>query len=389
LRDFMNNKTITKILDVAYIDAVDQFNKDGGNAFLATLKTIQRDWVIHITEKAETQKAAIAVLITCLAKKIENPKQDVRKHQSKMKNGFSGRTLDTQVITPFIKKKFRKFAMKESGWLTRSFEQDHPYNLNYRGAVRNASVKDAFLRILDDVEVKGANPKKYLIAIFIELIRQTKSAKKLFTAKVEVNEETTINRIFEALKAHFFAKYSTPGASRLPVLALYSIYQLLLTDVARYKDKKLEPLRSHTTSDVRENLIGDIEVKNSDNLPFEGVEVKHKIPISEGLVLDAYDKFRASKTKRYYLLTTAEPNIAQGEEIKVSNAIMKIRQEHGCEVIVNGVMNSLKYYLRLLKNPSRFVELYSQNLRAEFEQTTDIKQEHILEWNRILKERLK
>lgn len=46
-----------------------------------------------------------------------------------MDKGYSGRSFDTKYITPFMKFKFPKIAMRESGWLTRSLEQLEPYDL--------------------------------------------------------------------------------------------------------------------------------------------------------------------------------------------------------------------------------------------------------------------
>lgn len=35
-------------------------------------------------------------------------------------------------------------AMKESGWLTRSLEQNNPYELDFPGKIQNKNVKAAF-----------------------------------------------------------------------------------------------------------------------------------------------------------------------------------------------------------------------------------------------------
>lgn len=55
--------------------------------------------------------------------------------------------------------------MKESGWLTRSLEQNIPYELDFPGKIQNKNVKVAFLNILNDVEVNGADSEKYVTAI--------------------------------------------------------------------------------------------------------------------------------------------------------------------------------------------------------------------------------
>jgi DNA (cytosine-5)-methyltransferase 1 len=186
---------------------------------------------------------------------------------------------------------------------------------------------------------------------------------------------------------HFFAKYKSAGASRLPVIAIYSIYEILLKDITRYKNKKLLPLKSHVAADTKAKEIGDIEVidKKSGSV-FEGVEIKHGIPIDSLIIKDAYEKFKDIPLKRYYILTTAEPNIKKGEEGQVLRLIQDIRKEHGCEIIVNGLIPSLKYYLRLVKDLKEFIMRYSKNIKKEAFVSTVIKIEHIEKWNKIIKE---
>ena len=75
----------------------------------------QENWVKTIIENAESYKGVLTVLITSLTKKIETPIQDVRNHKTELPNGYSGRGFDTQYITPFMKEKFQRLAMKESG----------------------------------------------------------------------------------------------------------------------------------------------------------------------------------------------------------------------------------------------------------------------------------
>lgn len=86
-------------------------------------------------------------------------------------------------------------------------------------------------------------------------------------------------------------------SSRLPVVAIYSIYEILLPKFARYQDKKLVPLQTHTSSD--KHGYGDIEVYNQDGTPFEIIEIKHNIPINKYLVFDVVKKTRGIKIDRY------------------------------------------------------------------------------------------
>jgi DNA (cytosine-5)-methyltransferase 1 len=349
------------------------------------LSESQENWVNAIIEKAESFRGVLTVLITSLVKKIEDPNQDVRYHQDNLPNGYSGRGLDTDHITPFMKEKFRRFAMAESGWLTRSLEQNLPYTLEYPGRIQGKTVKDAFLQILNDIEENKADPKKYLQAIFSALITSMEGSQISFDflKEAQQTEAVTIGKIVDLLRRHFSHDYGVAGASRLPVLAVYSAYEMLM-GIQRYEGKTLSPLKSHTTADTKSHgirAIGDIEVMHDNNF-FEGVEIKHKIPISLGIVEDAYQKFKQISVSRYYLLTTAEPNV---EDIdSVNDFVSVIHRQHGCEVIVNGILPSLKYYLRLLSSPQLFLENYSKNLQLDFQQKADIKETHLRYWEALL-----
>lgn len=380
----MNN--VREILEDAY-----QLVESGDNT-QPELSESQQKWVETIVEKAESQKAVLTVLITSLTKKIETPTQDVRYHKTELPNGYSGRSFDTLYVTPFIAKKFQRFAMKSgSGWLTRSLEQAHPYTLTYPGRILNKTVREAFLQILHDIEENQTAPKKYLYAIFAALINLMEKATVQLglweksdegSAQIPQSDTITIDNIVNLLNYHFSFNYRVAGASRLPVLAVFSAYEVLMS-IERYEGKMLSPLKSHTTSDTKSGGIGDIEVLNENEDFFEAVEIKHNIPISSDLIQGAYQKFAETSASRYYLLTTAEPNVDDPKT--VNQLVRKIHRQHGCEVIVNGIIPSLKYYLRLLSNPKLFLDGYSKNLQLDFNQNTDIKEVHLRYWNELLK----
>ena len=105
---------------------------------------------------------------------MQHPKQDIRNHQTQIKKGFSARTIDTKFITPTLKE-LGLPSMAESGWLTRSLEQPHPYTLNYEGKISNKIVKESFLQLIDTVENNTLDPKYILVELFINIIRIQKS----------------------------------------------------------------------------------------------------------------------------------------------------------------------------------------------------------------------
>lgn len=62
--------------------------------------------------------------------------------------------------------------------------------------------------------------------------------------------------------------------------------------------------------------------------------------------------------------------------------IERIKNIHGCHVIANGLIHSLKYYLRLLNDTSEFIENYVNLLETD----TALKFEHKKQWNVIISE---
>lgn len=362
--NFLNEQYNSAMLTVGSNDTITSGLDPADQALLNT-----------VLQYSESAKGVLTVFITSLVYKILHPQQDIRNHQEGIINGYSGRTFDSKNITPFLKQcKFP--AMAESGWLTRSLEQKVPYDKNYTGAINPSSLKAAFLTLLDNIQ-NNANCTAYLSYILQGLILR----RNQHTIDLAKPTTLSINSILGVLDAHFHASYKAEGASRLPVLAFYAIYECLITEAKRFNGKQLLPIESHTSADARSGRIGDIEIIDENNRAFEAVEVKHGITISLQLVLDAYAKFQTTAVNRYYILSTA-PKTKEDESCKIEMEIQRIKNVHGCQLIVNGIMPSLKYYLRLLENSFEFIDKYVNLL----ENDTALKFEHKENWNKIISE---
>lgn len=370
--------TPNEIMESAY----QQAKKESLEKLLAELSSESVQNLRTVVENAETQKAVLGVTLTSLVYKVYDPKQDIRKHQEGMKGGYSGRTFDTKYVTPFLKDKFPHFAMAESAWLTRSLEQPRPFNLNYAGKIRNAALKTAFLKILDQIQSDSTLAPKFLVALMGLMLETTAKDDALF-AKVHITSSVTISKIIDAFNLHIRHDYGkgVVGTARLPVLAIYSVYNLLMPDVKRYAGKILVPLESHTSPDSRSKSLGDIDVNNPDNTCFESVEIKHNKPITADMVGVAYRKIRNTNIDRYYILTTSEPNFDDYES--VMQEIEKYKKVHPCQIIVNGVIPSLKYYMRLISSPQDIIDEYTKWIEFEYQRASGIKREHLRFWQEI------
>ena len=64
----------------------------------------------------------------------------------------------------------------------------------------------------------------------------------------------------------------------------------------------------------------------------------------------------------------------------IEKVIFDISKEHGCQVIVNGLLQTIKYYLRLINDTDKFIEKYAHYV----EKDAVIKLEHKRIWNELV-----
>jgi len=151
----------------------------------------------------------------------------------------------------------------------------------------------------------------------------------------------------------------------------------MVAELSRYDGCTLEKLGYHTTSDRTSKSAGDIEITNCKGL-LEVIEIKLGKPIDPHLVRIVRSKVLQYNPARYYTLSTG--NIIDPGTI--NEIVDEVKQSHGCQIIINGIIPTLKYYLRLVSDPSQFIEEYSRLIQRD----TEIKTIHKHMWNELLGE---
>ena len=374
----MNGK---EILEKAFQDAVNLIESE---EIKQIPNAISKD-VDYLIVKIDSNKSIVSALVTSLVKKILEPNQDIRLHRMDFEGGYSARSLDTKITTLFFKNHFPKYANKESSFLTLATRERIKWT-KVEGQslkIRDKKLRESFLNIFEQVEENKENPKLYLKYIFVKLIKLSESEASLFElAETQSQDLSTLNiqLVLKMLKKHFAVKLS----SRLPVIAIYSIYEILLPKFERYKDKKLLPLQVHTSSD--KHGFGDIEIYDNQNKPFEIIEIKHNIPIDKYLIFDIVKKTQNTEINRYYILTTFQNGFTDKETEKaVTEYILQIKQQTNLDIIANGIISTLKYYLRFVDDYGEFIKIYTKNLIVDAKNSTEVKSFHLEEWNEILR----
>ena len=187
----------------------------------------------------------------------------------------------------------------------------------------------------------------------------------------------SVGETVDKLRRHY--GLSIPGAARLPTLAMHAILTVLARETrerGRYKNCEVLPLDHHNAADSRTRPIGDVCVADAYGNPFEGYEIKRNIPITDSLVRDSVEKFRATPVQRYYILTTH----IREDYSEFDAQIKQVADAHGCELIVDGVEWTLLYYLRLIRGTRDFVNEYVSNVETDPSISFELK----MAWNEIV-----
>ena len=372
----------TEILEKALSEAIILVEKNKFSKFPDVIKTN----IDILIGKIDSNKSLLSALVTSLVKKITTPEQDIRLHRTDFIKGYSARSLDTQITAPFFKQHFPKYANKESAFLTLATREKIPWTKSegQNLKIRDKNVKNSFIELFDIVEKGKAKPKDCLQYIFAKLFVLSKQHYAIFDKTIEsVNFDEIINitTVIKMLESHFATKLS----SRLPVIAIYTVYQELIKEVKRYSTKELKLLNVHTSSD--KHGFGDVEIWNKNNTPFEMVEIKHNIAIDRNLIFDIAKKSEKTTINRYYILTTYKNSfVSKEEEDFINKFILKLYKDSGIEIIANGIIPSLKYYLRFIENYKGFLLAYTKNLITDAKNSTEVKDFHVEKWNELLQE---
>ena len=263
----------------------------------------------------------LKVMLAGVTAKIQHPEWDTRKHQTQLGGKMSLRGFDSKWVS-------RPLYMEglvhqpTPGALTRSLEKPEPYTLEYSGKVKPHSSKVAFLHILDKVN-REYNEREciYIISYAISKLREHSHSIQSAFVNHGLGKDASITLHKVQLLLHDILAFTDQGSSIIPVCVLHSYLKATL-DASKYR---VEDLKCHTTSDIRSNSLGDIEVYDTDgDNPHMVIEVKHSQFIN-----DEMDKVFHSKTHAYarakrYIVTThpkQTPNISD-------NGILHLNIEH-------------------------------------------------------------
>lgn len=366
-------EALFNILLKCYGEAEEEYKKENQTELITY---IGGDDAKVIIELANTKHAARGAALTLAAYKILHPEQDIRNHKSEYENGFSARGIDTKVTVPFLLKHGLPYNV-ETHWLSQTLSFAGPFMPD---SVLKTVPKKAgpdLIATANLIQNSESNERieKIIVLILEKMIEERNKGRIPLTKP----KNLSIDEVMVLLHKHFKSPYQK-NAPRLPQVAVYAMYQCLMKDVGRYSDFELKPLERMKTANRKSGTVGDIDLWK-DKRPIEAVEIKFEIPINEAHVNEAMQKVKAEAVERYFILSTAETLSNEAGEIQ--RLIDDFKKTNGCEIIVNGVYGTLKYYLRLLESTNEFINAYTDLMSTD----EDVNYEHKSAWNAICADR--
>lgn len=101
------------------------------------------------------------------------------------------------------------------------------------------------------------------------------------------------------------------------------------------------------------------------------------------MVRIAIEKIARYNPNRYYILSYL--GIKETDKLEIDDLINQLKFEHGCQIIINGLLPTIKYYLRLIDSLDEFVKNYNELVQND----NEIKKIHKLKWNELIDKYLK
>ncbi|MEM7533106.1 MAG: hypothetical protein AAF639_13075 [Chloroflexota bacterium] len=328
------------------------------------------DEVSKATELAKLKHAFRGAAITLLAYKLVDWEQDIRAHKDEYDGGFSARSFDTKITVPFLIEQSLPRNV-ETHWLTQtlSFAPTLTSNVNLKTVPKKSG--PLLVEVVNLAQKASSQDiiEAMVTVIFVELIKIRNKEKVILTKP----KNLPIYVVTNLLKRHFAHSYKS-NAPRLPQIAIYAIYQAILPQNKRFDGQELQPLQRLKSADRKAGTVGDVVVVQGQK-PVEAVEIKFDQPISYIHVCEAIEKVRAESVRRYYLLSTK--GIAIEDEADINDIKTRFLKQNGCEIIVNGVIETIGYYLRLLPDTTEFLFNYASLVEMD----PDTSYEHRIAWN--------
>ena len=361
---------LRQLFEGIYADAQRLIDTDADINEYIRSNGIPADMAGEALKLARLDHAFRGAALTLLGVKHLNPAQDIRAHKAEHPGGFAARSLDTRATVLFLIDKSLPRSV-ETHWLTQTLSFADRLTLDLKLTTRPKQAGPLLIKVVNVANGDETGQlARGLLGLIVYALIEIRNKDRVALTRPRSLPVVVVDAL---LRQHMSRTYKS-GAPRLPQIAVYAIYACLIGNISRFEGHKLEPLERMKSADRKSGTVGDVVVSREGE-PVEAVEIKYGQDIQSIHVLEAIEKVRALTVSRYYLLSTS--GIAEAEAKEIFDKAAKFQKQNGCEIIVNGVFETVQYYLRLLPSTTDFIKHYADVL----EDDEDVGYEHRIAWN--------
>lgn len=217
---------------------------------------------------SEVGRAVAGLTVLQLVVKSLAPEQSIRLHKGGRGNfswreGIPMRSLDSEFVTPFLRKYDLIRLNKYGVFMTRSLAENYPYSQFYKASIRGA--RDAWLTLIDKIESGEVNSETALCYMLAALRNRSESFKKLLEKAFIITQKflkttRSLEDVFQVVVRHV---NESPYSARLLEVSMHAFLQVL-------EDRKLLsgyllPLCQMRTANKKHRNVADIEIVSQDD----------------------------------------------------------------------------------------------------------------------------
>jgi len=287
---------------------------------------------------SEVGRAIVGLTILQLTVKSILPQQSIRLHKGgsgtrdfSWKEGIPMRNLDTNYITPVLRKYDLLKINKYGFMMTRTLAENYPYSKLYKAGIRGA--RQEWLDITDDVETGKLDSKNALKQLLVLLNNKTEAFQKLTEGALKsLNSYLKTKPSFsDCLKVISKFIDDSEYSARVFEVSLHAFFQVLSEQ--KLLNGYLKPLSQMRSANKKHGNIGDIEITLSQgNMDIlEAWDAKFGKAYLRDELEELHDKLQLHpQANTAGFITDQPPNLKS----EIKSRMKEIEDLHGTEICI-------------------------------------------------------
>lgn len=256
-------KSINYALEHDYLEKqMELLNRTNFSQLSEPNRILLRNMVNGIT--SEVGRALVGLAFLQLTVKSLTPEQCIRLHKGSVRpgsfsweDGISMRTIDSNYITPFLRKHELLKVNKYGIMMTRSLAENYPYSRLYKAEMRGPF--NDWIAIVDALEDHSMPPEQGLRYMMVLLKNHSDAFRLTASYACDLAEQYPVSSLeqVEQLFSRFFNQ--TDYSARAFEVVLHGLFQAM-DELHLLGDAEIVPMSQMRSANKKHGNVGDIEL---------------------------------------------------------------------------------------------------------------------------------